>query len=221
MTQSARVRQTLVVCQVALTVVLLCGAGLLVRTVVALNGADSGFDKRDVLTMEIRLPGARYNAERTQGVLSRGGGRASGAARRRVGGGGQQPGGDRQSSGRQLVPPPRHAGAAGRASGRSTTIRVVTPGYFRTLGIPVLRGREFTPADDISATPGFLVNEAFVTTFLSERRSTQCLDHGVDAERESLPAHRRRGRQRERGLGQGRARSRRCSTAIARCRRRG
>ena len=55
-TQSARVRQTLVVCQVAMTVVLLCGAGLLVRTVIALNNANNGFDKHDVLTMEVRLP---------------------------------------------------------------------------------------------------------------------------------------------------------------------
>src|SRR5690606_24611206 len=44
-TASPRLRQTLVVCQVALTVILLCGAGLLVRTIVALDQTNSGFDK--------------------------------------------------------------------------------------------------------------------------------------------------------------------------------
>jgi predicted permease len=47
-------------------------------------------------------------------------------------------------------------------------IRVVTPGYFRTLRIPVLRGREFTEADDANPAPGFIVNEAFAKAFLSD-----------------------------------------------------
>ena len=63
-THAPRVRQALVVCQVAMTVILLCGAGLLVRTLLALNRADSGFDKHDVLTMEVALPAARYTPER-------------------------------------------------------------------------------------------------------------------------------------------------------------
>ena len=45
-------------------------------------------------------------------------------------------------------------------------IRVVTPGYFRTLGIPVTRGREFIESDPVSA--GFVVNEAFVRAYLPE-----------------------------------------------------
>ena len=64
-----------------MTVVLLCGAGLLVRTVVALNGANSGFEKQDVLTMEVALPAARYTAEQRDGVLPRGGGRTCGRFR--------------------------------------------------------------------------------------------------------------------------------------------
>jgi putative ABC transport system permease protein len=46
-----------------------------------------------------------------------------------------------------------------------TIVRVVTPGYFRTLRIPVLRGREFTDAD--TATAGFVVNEAFAKTYFA------------------------------------------------------
>ena len=55
-TQSARLRQALVVAQVAMTIVLLCAAGLLVRTVMALNGARGGIDRRNLLTMAVALP---------------------------------------------------------------------------------------------------------------------------------------------------------------------
>jgi putative ABC transport system permease protein len=58
----------------------------------------------------------------------------------------------------------------------SATIRIVTPGYFRTMGIPVLRGREFTNADDANPAPGFVVNDAFVKQRLA----------GLDPLRESL-----------------------------------
>jgi MacB-like periplasmic core domain len=47
------------------------------------------------------------------------------------------------------------------------TIRVVAPGYFRTLRIPVRRGREFTESDDANPAAGFVVNEAFARTYLS------------------------------------------------------
>jgi len=47
-----------------MTVVLLCGAGLLARTVIALNRANVGFDKRGVLTMNVILPATRYTPER-------------------------------------------------------------------------------------------------------------------------------------------------------------
>src|SRR6185503_13413569 len=59
-----RVRQALVVVQVAMTVVLLCGAGVLVRTLMALNRAPLGFDGHDVLTMRVAISPARYPDER-------------------------------------------------------------------------------------------------------------------------------------------------------------
>ena len=64
-THSHRLRQLLVVGQVAMTVVLLCGAGLLIRTVAALNETHAGFNRQDLLTMEVALPGARYDGPRT------------------------------------------------------------------------------------------------------------------------------------------------------------
>src|SRR5262249_49670546 len=59
-----RVRQALVVVQVAMTVVLLCGAGVLVRTLIALDRAPLGFDAHDVLTMRVAISAARYPDER-------------------------------------------------------------------------------------------------------------------------------------------------------------
>jgi putative ABC transport system permease protein len=167
MTQSAGVRRTLVVCQVAMTVVLLCGAGLLVRTVMALNNADTGVDKRDLLTMEIRLPGIRYNPERTRAFY-----REAVAALRAL------PGVQSAAAANSLaVIGPLRGGSWFHRQGTpevpvherpAANIRVVTPGYFHTLGIPVRLGREFTSADDASATPGYVVNEAFARAFLSD-----------------------------------------------------
>lgn len=166
-TQSPRVRQTLVVCQVAMTVVLLCGAGLLVQTVIALNGATNGFDEQGVLTMEIGLPGTRYTPERRAAFY-----REAVATLRAL------PGVASAAAANSLavIGTPRGGTAFHRLGTPElplndrpvAVIRVVTPGYFRTLRIPVLRGREFTEADDANPAPGFIVNEAFAKTFLSE-----------------------------------------------------
>ncbi|HEV2985146.1 MAG TPA: ABC transporter permease [Vicinamibacterales bacterium] len=171
-TQSARIRQILVASQVALTVVLLCGSGLLVRTVMALNNANSGFDKRDLLTMEVQLPPARYNAERATSFYH-----AALSALREI------PGVDAVAAANSLavIGTPRGGTSFYRlGSGHSVNerpsatsgdgaavIRVVSPGYFHALRIPVLRGREFGESDDANPTPGFIVNEAFARTFLS------------------------------------------------------
>jgi len=167
-TQSPRLRQALVVAQVAMTVVLLCGAGLLVRTVVALNHVSHGFQQHGLVTMRIVLSPNRYPRERTAaffrdalhsiralpGVESA----AAGTSLPVVGG--PRAGTRFHVRSMPVVPRPEMP---------SATIRVVTPGYFRTMGIPVLRGREFTDADYASPAPGFVVNEAFVKQRLAGR----------------------------------------------------
>jgi putative ABC transport system permease protein len=164
---SPRLRQALVVGQVALTVVLLCGAGLLVRTLLALDGTALGFDRGDVLTMQVALPPARYDAERREVFF-----RDAVQALRRL------PSTSSAAAGDSLP-------VIGRPQGLTVfhrvgtpklpmnespvaTVRVVTTGFFRTLGIPVLRGREFTQADEGNAAPGFVVNETFVQTYLED-----------------------------------------------------
>jgi putative ABC transport system permease protein len=166
-TQSPRVRQALVVCQVAMTVVLLCGAGLLVQTVAALDRVNNGFDKNHVLTMEIRLPAARYTPERATIFY-----REAVAALRTL------PGVESAAAADSLpvIGDPR-GGTGIHILGTPevpmndrpfVVVRVVTPGYFRTLGIPMLRGREFADADDANPTPGFVVNEAFARAYLTD-----------------------------------------------------
>ena len=164
---SPRIRQTLVVCQVAMTVILLSGAGLLARTILALNATNNGFDKRDVLTMEVQLPGARYQAERRtafyrdtlNAIRALPGVEAAGAANSLAVVGGPRGGSWFHRLGTPELPPPERP---------VTLIRVVTPGYFRTLRIPVLRGREFTVADETSPTQSFIVNEAFAKQYFTD-----------------------------------------------------
>ena len=174
-THSPRVRQALVVGQVAMTVVLLCGAGLLVRTVMALTSVNHGFEQRGLVTLQFGLPATRYPAERAvpfyqellttiQGLP---GVDSAAAANSLPVIGAPQAGTRFHRYSTPVVP---------RSQLPSATIRVVTPGYFRTLRIPVLRGREFTHADDADPTPGFIVNEAFVARYLA----------GMDPLRESL-----------------------------------
>ena len=179
-THSPRIRQVLVVGQVAMTVVLLCGAALLVRTVLALTSVNHGFEQRGLLTLVVEVPGTRYPIERATafhrellttiralpGVDSAGG-----------------------ANGLPVIGPPRAGTSFHRLSTPvvpssqrpSATIRVVTPGYFRTLRIPVLQGREFTHADDANPAPGFIVNQAFVDRYLPN----------VDPLRESLAVNMR------------------------------
>lgn len=165
-TQSPRLRQALVVCQVGMTVVLLCGAGLLVRTVIALHGASTGVDRHDVLTMEVGLPAARYSPERRVGFY-----RTAITALRAL------PGVEAAAGANSL--PVIGSPSGGTAFHRLGTpelpmnerptavIRVVTAGYFQALGIPVMRGREFVDADEAVAVPGFVVNQAFANTYLN------------------------------------------------------
>ncbi len=166
-THSAHLRQALVVGQVGMTVVLLCGAGLLVRTVSALNRVNGGFDQDGLLTMEVALPSARYPAARRPPFF-----REAVEALRAL------PGVKSAAAANSLpvVGSPRGGTAFHRLGTPdvamndrpSATIRVVTPGYFRTLGIPVLNGREFTEADEANPRPGFIVNEAFARAYLRD-----------------------------------------------------
>ena len=163
-----RVRQALVVVQVAMTVVLLCGAGVLVRTLIALDRAPMGFDAHDVLTMRVAISPQRYPDERPlafyRDALTRlralPGIESAAVAASLPMIGIPRGGGSFHELGRAEPPPNERP---------RTIVRMVGPGYFRTLRIPVLRGREFTGADNESPMGGFVVNETFARTHLSGR----------------------------------------------------
>ncbi len=154
-----RVRGLLVVSEVALSVVLLVGAGLLIKTVVRLLDVSTGFDTSNVLTMRVTLPSARYRenekvtsfferaAERlraTPGVVS-----AGVVSQLPLGG---------SNTGTVFVVEGREPSAPGQ--GISADYRVVDEDYFRTLNIPLLSGRGFT-VDDRAERPGsVLVSES-------------------------------------------------------------
>lgn len=174
LTHASPIRRWLVVGQVALTVLLLCGAGLLVRTAVSLQRAPTGLDRHGVLTLQVQLPAPRYDAERTQLFY-----RTAVQTLR------QLPGVDAAAAANSLAvigdprggtvfhrsgtpPIPIVNGQPMLSEAPVATIRVVTPGYFNLLRIPVLRGREFVDTDALSPAPGFIVNEAFVNAYLRE-----------------------------------------------------
>ena len=140
-------RRALIVFEVALSVVLLMGAGVMLRSLRALSVADGGFNPRDVLTMEISLPAGRYatpaqRAAFTDTLLDRLRalpGVASAAFTDTLpatGGGSTQP---------MVVD-----GRAELSSREQPTVSVreACPTYVRTMGIPILRGRDFARGDD-------------------------------------------------------------------------
>ncbi len=163
-TRSMTLRKGLIVAQVAMTVVLLCGAGLLVRSLLALIHDETGVRAENVLSLRVELPAARYNPTRrvnffrqvTERLQSLPGVQSAGAS-------GDMPAGPSQSrtgfriAGQPELPPNERP---------STRVRITTPGYFRTLGIPLLNGRDFAQEDQIEGAPlVFVVNEAFAKTY--------------------------------------------------------
>ena len=153
-----RMRATLMVAEVAMSVVLLAGAGLLVRAVGRLRHINPGFNPESVLTMTISLPEYRYGdaaAQRTfftaalEGVQRLAGVRD--AAFVNVLPFSTYDGGTRYVTSAQDVEVGREPTAA---------YRVITPEYFTTLEIPIMIGRRFDSRDGESGQPVAIVNQA-------------------------------------------------------------
>jgi predicted permease len=162
-TSARRVRGALVAGEVALAVVLVVGAGLMVRTVLNLMNVDAGFERSRLVTFGVALPAATYSTfDRHVQVYQR--------LIDRVG---AMPGVDNVSivSG---LPPLRQANGFGTDvedyTPRPDVLDVVdyyqtaTVGYFETMQIPIMQGRAFQEADRIGA-PVAVVNETFARTF--------------------------------------------------------
>jgi len=166
---TARLRRLLVIGQVALTVVLLCGSILLGRSFRELMRADLGVEAGDVLTMNVGLDGDPYDARGPEYVAF-----YQQAFERLQ----SLPGVRSAAAGHAIPVTGRASESAFRIQGEPevapserprTNLRMVTPGYFRTLGIPILRGRDFNTDDRRDSPRVFIVNQAFVDAWIRGR----------------------------------------------------
>jgi predicted permease len=154
----ARIRNALVVAEVAMSLVLLIGASLFVRSFLNLQNANVGFDTAPILTMRFYLPGAAYEvadakARRVQDIAHRVqeiAGVESAFASNMVPLGGGGGGGQVLVEGKTFE------------HGKEPSIDFVaaTPRVASTLGIALLRGREITDSEEITRTPVAVVNQA-------------------------------------------------------------
>jgi len=147
-----RTRCALVIVEVGLSLVLLVGAGLLHKSFARLMDVNPGFDPDHLLTFNLGLPSSTDAARQLafyQQVLERlqawPGVRAAGAVSRLPLAGGNSS---------------RSFSVAGTEKNYSADIRVSTPEYFRTMGIPLLKGRSFSENDIASSLNLVVVNEA-------------------------------------------------------------
>jgi putative ABC transport system permease protein len=157
-----RVRSFLVISEIALALVLLIAAGLLIKSLWRLRAIDPGFRPENLLTMRIELPEARYK-EIPKQIQFR----------------------DRALEAVNTIPGAQAAmiselpmtenlmhnfvieGRPPLAPGEEPELetRTVAGDYFRTMGIPVLQGRDFTPQDRADSPPVGLVNQSFVREY--------------------------------------------------------
>jgi len=161
-------RHALTTVEVAVAMLLVIGAGLLVRTLISLDSVDAGYTADRVLTMQVAVELPRYPTHESRIALYE-------ALREEVvhvpgvrtaalgfavpfdgWGGGQL----FTVVGTALDEPSRHPPAH---------YQPVGPGYFETLGIPLLRGRAFTDRDNGSSAPVCIVNEEFARRYLADR----------------------------------------------------
>ena len=165
--RAARTRGALVVVETALALMLLVGAALLIRTFVALRDVKPGFDPRGVLTLQTSLAGSSYQTTAQVDALTRairqrltalpGVQTAAMALMLPTEGGVDLP---FSIEGRKLPPDSQYHG--------DENWRSITPGYFATLSIPVLRGRAFEDRDGAGGAPAVVVNAAFVKKYFPD-----------------------------------------------------
>jgi len=158
--QRARLQGTLIVAELALALVLLVGAGLLVRSFIALNRVNPGYDTRDVLAARVRLTPARYPEGSQQKQFFRSV-LASLAAHPAVAAAGMNVTLPLSGSMRIIAFDPRQVRPDHPEPIFLARASVITPDYFSTLRIPLRRGRGFTADDRAGAPRVAVVSERF------------------------------------------------------------
>lgn len=147
-----RLRNALVVSEMALALVLLTGAGLLVRTFVQLANVDLGIDPKNVVTMGLSLPDYKYGSVLQQAIFYRDlmqkienipGVKAAGA----------------EGGGSNVFFQPQGQPAATPGHEPTASYKIVTPDFLHAMGTRLVLGREFTERDNETATPVALISE--------------------------------------------------------------
>lgn len=158
-----RTRAVLVVSEVALSLMLLAGAGLMVRSLWNLRRANPGFDSGNVLTLSLPIPGTRYKSPHEEinfwnrfleRVRALPGVESAGAVDDLpLQGGSHQP---IQIEGRPVVQ---------MSEQPEVDVRVISTGYLRAMHIPVIHGRDFNDSDTADRPKAILVSESMAKRF--------------------------------------------------------
>ncbi len=158
-----RTRAVLVACEVALSLVLLAGAGLMIRSLWNLRRTNPGFDSRNVLTMSLPIPGTKYQTPQKEVDFW-----------------------DRALERIRALPGVESAGAiddlpfdsgshqpiaiedrpaVAMSEQPEVDVRVISTGYLRAMHIPIVRGRDFTDTDTAERSGAILISEAMAKRF--------------------------------------------------------
>jgi putative ABC transport system permease protein len=159
-----RIRGLLVVSEIALSLVLLVGAGLLIRSFWRLMQVNPGFNPAGVITMQINLPPFKYTTEAEQSaffkqVIDRLGtlpGIESAGATTHLPLSGAEESGNITVEGQAEVDP---------AKSPIVDRRAISPGYFSAMSIPILKGRDFTEQDTAASGPVVIISESLAARF--------------------------------------------------------
>ncbi len=157
-----RVRGSLVVVQVATGLILLCGASVLAAGLLNLTRRDLGFRPDDLVSFRIALPGPRYSTDAQVDFMDQLIERLK-----------TVPGVTDATAGMPLPLIGNEMSVAfnirerptGPTERPSSNMALVAPGYFRTIGTPILQGRDFTDDDDGRHPRVLVVNKAFADRF--------------------------------------------------------
>jgi predicted permease len=164
--RTAQARTAIMAGQVAIACILLVGASLLGRSFLALLHADRGFDPSDVMTARLSFPAAGYTPERRFAVVRQILDRLSAQpAVLHAGFTSEMPLTPGGSTAAFTLPPPGGGGAPVQVQ---ASPRIVSPAFFQAIGMRLVAGRTFRPADIETSEPVVVVNHAFARRYLGQ-----------------------------------------------------
>jgi len=166
-TRAIRIRNLLVVSEIALSLVLLVGAGLLIRSFIRLQQFELGFNPENLLTMRVQLPGSKYREDKQVAAFFQQ------LLERMEAVPGVQSAGAISSVFLTDTPSSTNFSIEGRpdpigAEDIEVPLDAVSTSYFKVMGIPLLEGREFDEHDGPTSPPVAIINQTFARRFFPD-----------------------------------------------------